>query len=95
MPETRLAKTRATLPEGYKFGDGRHEHDWRHYSIVTLSWHCRCGAQLTDLAYARAPRTAQVERVGLPRKFAGALDEWKPAHENAAIRRGWNTIEPD
>jgi len=43
VPETRLQKTRATLPEGYQFGDasnGAHAH-----SFNAISGYCECGLQ--------------------------------------------------
>lgn len=59
MPEKRLARTRATLPEGYQFGDAApagerqteawaaavgHVHHFEGLNPATLVSRCRCGA---------------------------------------------------
>lgn len=39
MPEQRLAKTRATLPEGYQFGDAAHPEwmPWKPSGLLAMS----------------------------------------------------------
>lgn len=48
MPESRLAKTRATLPSGYQFGDA-HAHFWGDFpqDPVTGLFRCKCGETKT------------------------------------------------
>jgi hypothetical protein len=42
MPNDRIQRTRATLPEGYRFGDA-HEHNYRAlWKIVTDAYHAIC-----------------------------------------------------
>jgi hypothetical protein len=83
MPEQRLARTRATLPESYQFGDGQHRHNWGTVRDPRSGeWHCGCGARLSDVAVASSDWTFD------PNK-------WQPAHRNAVVRLGWNTIEQE
>lgn len=48
MPESRLSRTRGTLPEGYQYG---HQHEWRDAGGITIdtnppiyTYECVCGA---------------------------------------------------
>lgn len=47
MPDLRLTKTRASLPDGYQFGDAAppHVHSVDGFDVVRLIGHCRCGAR--------------------------------------------------